>query len=129
MPTEMLTRGEHRALEKPPPAARLTRPDELGTAVRRYAARVRRLKLSAAVWGLGTISITTLWVAVEWDANGAFERFGHEGDPGQWNPTLWALGIGIPTLMVGIMALASSTNGSLFCVTWMRRTSKHSIFS
>jgi hypothetical protein len=71
----------------------------------RYAARVRRLKLSVAVWGLWTTLITTLWVAHEWDVNGAFERFGHEGDPGQWNPTLWALAIGVPTLIVGIMAL------------------------
>jgi hypothetical protein len=74
-------------------------------AARRHAARVRRLKLSVAVWSLWTILITTLWVAHEWDVNGAFERFGHEGDPGQWNPTLWALGIGVPTLIVGIMAL------------------------
>jgi hypothetical protein len=68
------------------------------------AARVRRLKLAAAVWGVWTIAITTLWVAHEWGVNGAFERFGHEGTQGQWNPTLWALGVGIPTLIVGIMA-------------------------
>jgi hypothetical protein len=29
-----------------------------------------------------------------------------ESDPGQWNPTLWALGIGVPTLIVGVKALA-----------------------
>ena len=40
------------------------------------------------------------------DVNGGFERFGHEGNPGQWNPTLWALGIGVPTLIVAIMALS-----------------------
>ena len=67
---------------------------------------MRRLKLSVAVWGVWTILITTLWVAHEWDVNGGFERFGHEGDAGQWNPTLWALGIGVPTLIVGIMALS-----------------------
>jgi hypothetical protein len=72
---------------------------------RRYAARVRRLKLSAAVWGVWATLITTLWIANEWNANGAFESFGHEGEPGQWNPTLWALGVGIPALIVGIMAL------------------------
>ena len=105
MPTEMLTRDE-RVLEEPPRAARPTRPDELRMAGQRYAARVRRLKLSTTVWALWTILITTLWVAHEWDVNGGFERFGHEGDPGQWNPTLWALGICIPTLVVGIMALA-----------------------
>ena len=37
--------------------------------------------------------------------NGGFERFGHEGDAGR-EPTLWALGIGVPTLIVGIMALS-----------------------
>jgi hypothetical protein len=105
VPTEMLTREEHRVVAEPPRAARPTRPDDLRMAARRYAARVRRLKLSAAVWGVWTILITTLWVAHEWDVNGAFERFGHDGDPGQWNPTLWALGIGVPTLIVGVMAL------------------------
>jgi hypothetical protein len=85
---------------------RPTPPNELRRAARRYAARVRRLKLSAVAWGVWTVLVTTLWVAHQWNANGALERFGHEGDPGQWNPTLWALGIGIPTLIVGIMALA-----------------------
>ena len=105
MPTEMLTKGEHRVSEELPRVARTTRTDELDTPARRYAVRVRRLKLSVAVWSLWTTLITTLWVAHEWDVNGAFERFGHEGDPGQWNPTLWALGVGVATLIVGIMAL------------------------
>jgi hypothetical protein len=105
VPTEMLERDEHRVLEESPHEASLTRPDELRMAARRDAARGRRLRQSVAAWGVWTILITTLWVAHEWDVNGAFERFGHEGDAGQWNPTLWALAIGIPTLVVGIMAL------------------------
>ena len=105
MPTEMLTRDEHRVFEEPPRTARPTPPDELRLASQQYARRVRRFKLSFAVGGLWTMLITALWAAHEWDVNGAFQRFGHEGDPGQWNPTLWALGIGIPTLIVGIMAL------------------------
>jgi hypothetical protein len=80
--------------------------------------RVRRLKLSLAVWGVWTLSITTLWVVHEWDVNGPFERFGHEGHAGQWNPTLWALGIGVPTLIVGIMALA---------VYFVRPTADHAV--
>jgi hypothetical protein len=107
VPTEMLTRDEHRVLEESPRAARPTPPDELRLASRQYARRVRRFKLSFAVWGPWTILITSLWIAHEWDVNGAFERFGHEGDPGEWNPTLWALGLGIPTLIVGIMALSA----------------------
>jgi hypothetical protein len=101
----MLTRDEHQTLEEPLRVAEPKRPSEPCASAQRYAARVRRLKLSVAVWAVWTIGITTLWVVNEWQANGAFERFGHEGDPGQWNPTLWALGVGIPTLVVGIMAL------------------------
>ena len=63
VPTEMLTRDEHRVLEEPPGAARPTRPDELHLASRRYAVRMRRLKLSLAVWGVWTILITPLWLA------------------------------------------------------------------
>jgi hypothetical protein len=106
VPTELLTRDEHRVSEEPPRSARPTLPDERLLAAKRYAARVRRLKLAVGVWSVWTILITTLWVAHQWDANGGLEGFGHEGDPGQWNPTLWALGVGIATLVVGIMALA-----------------------
>jgi hypothetical protein len=63
------------------------------------------LKQGVALWAAWTIVVTTLWVTHEWDANGALESFGHGGDPGQWNPTLWGLAIAIPTLIVGIMAL------------------------
>jgi hypothetical protein len=82
VPTEMLTRDEHRRVEeRPQPVARSTRPDELRMAARRYAARMRRLKLSAAVWGVWTILITTLWVVHEWDVNGAFELLRPRGRP------------------------------------------------
>jgi hypothetical protein len=105
MPAEMLTRDVRRVLEEPLRAAR-TPPDARDVAGRRYAARVRRVKRAVVAWGVWTILVTTLWVTHQWGANGSFERFGHEGAAGQWNPTLWALGIGIPTLIVGIMALA-----------------------
>ena len=100
VPTEMLSKEEHRTSQAPPAAA--TEPDS----AQGYRKRLRRLKLGVAAWGTWTILITTLWVVHEWNVSGAFERFGHEGDRGQWNPTLWALGIGISTLVVGIMALA-----------------------
>ena len=58
MPTKMLTRDEYRVLEESPRAARPTRPDELRMAAPRYAKRVRRLKLSVAVWGVWAILIT-----------------------------------------------------------------------
>jgi hypothetical protein len=67
--------------------------------------RARRLKISAAAWAIGTVGVTTLWIVSQWQANGAFERFGHEGDPGEWNPTLWAVVVGVWGLLVGIQAL------------------------
>src|SRR3989304_9769031 len=98
----MLTKEEHRAsLPLPPP----TEEDPFRAAARRHAKRVRRLKINVAAWVLGTILLTTLWVLNEWQANGAFKHFGNEGNPGDWSPTLWALGVGVWTLIVGIMAL------------------------
>jgi hypothetical protein len=66
---------------------------------------MRRLKIHVLAWALGITLLTTLWMVHEWQANGAFRHFGHEGNPGDWNPTLWALGIGIWTLVVGFKAL------------------------
>jgi hypothetical protein len=67
---------------------------------------VRRLKIHSVAWVVGSTLITGLWVLHQWRAHGAFEHFGsHEGNPGDWNPTLWALGIGVWGLIVGIMAL------------------------
>jgi hypothetical protein len=97
VPTETLTK------RKPPasPAAQ----DDLAEATRRQAKRVRRLRIHVTAWAVGTVLLTTLWVANQWQANGAFEHVGFEGNPGDWNPTLWALAIGLWSLAVGIMAL------------------------
>ena len=93
MPTQMLTRDERRVSPGLSTAAS-TEDDELVAAVRRQAKRVHRLKLNVVAWVLGTIALTTLWVGAEWQANGAFEHFGNEGNRGDWNPTLWALAVG-----------------------------------
>ena len=105
MPTELLTGPERQVVKETRHEPRPTRADELRPAERHYAAQMRRLKVGAVVLALWTILITPVWIVSEWRANGALERFGHEGDPGQWNPTLWALGVGVGTLVVGIMAL------------------------
>lgn len=106
MPTELLRKDEHRASQDVLPAAVPKEEDELRAAARRQLKRVRRLKINVAAWALGTIVLTTLWVLNEWQANGAFKHFGsHEGNPSDWNPTLWALGVGTWGLVVGIVAL------------------------
>jgi hypothetical protein len=100
----MLTRKDHQAPPPSHPSTARTQQNEL-CAGAHYAKRVRRFKINVAAWALGTMLLTALWVGVEWNGNGAFERFGHEGNPGDWNPTLWALAVGIWGLVVGIMAL------------------------
>ena len=93
-----------RVADRPP--SRIRQPqDEARVASRIHSRRVHRLKINAAVWALGTIAITTLWATSEWQANGSLERFGHEGETGQWNPTLWAVVVGLWAMAVGVMAL------------------------
>ena len=70
-----------------------------------HARRVRRLKIASVTWAVGSAAATALWVVAEWHANGAFERLGHAGGQGEWNPTLWAVVVGLSGLVVGIMAL------------------------
>lgn len=109
MPTKMLTRPaprvSDRVPEPRPPRAERPERGEFNGAMRRHAVRVRRLRLHAAAFLIGTAFVTTLWVVVEWWRNGRLASFGHEGEPGQWNPTLWALVVGLWGLAVGIMAL------------------------
>ena len=98
MPTEMLTKNERRA----------STPTVVGLPVsdlERRRRRVHRLQVNALGWAAGATLLTTLWIVSQWTANGAFQSFGHEGETGQWNPTLWALAVGGWGLVVGIMAL------------------------
>jgi hypothetical protein len=94
------------------PEQRVSRPvavpiedDGLQAVTQRQVKRVHRLKINVAAWGLGTIVLTAAWIVHEWQANGAFQRVAHEGNPGDWNPTLWALAVLVWGLVVGIMAL------------------------
>jgi hypothetical protein len=105
MPVDLLTPDEQRAPETSARPTLPTKEDEAGAAVRHQRRRVHGLKLHVAAYALGSILLTALWVVNEWQSNGGLERFGHEGEPGQWNPTLWALAIGVWGLVVGIMAL------------------------
>ena len=102
MPTEMLTKNGHRTTPVPIVSAE---DHELRVAALHQVKRVHRLKVHAAAWAFGAILLTVLWVVEEWQANGGFEHFGNSGNAGDWNPTLWALPIGIWGLIVGIMAL------------------------
>jgi hypothetical protein len=83
----MLTKNERTA--SPPLAEPSKQDDELRIWARRHVERVRRLKRNVAVFVLGMVALTSVWVIVEWNDNGAFERFSGENNPGDWEP--WIL--------------------------------------
>jgi hypothetical protein len=102
VPIETIEKPTERLL---PPVAASGEDEELLVARRRQARRVRRLRVHVAAWSFGAIVATAAWIAVEWQSNGMFERFAHEGNDGDWNPTLWALVVLVWGLVVGTMAL------------------------
>jgi hypothetical protein len=105
----MITKPEGQT--SPPPCRPAPGADNRRRASGLRTKRVRRLKISATVWVVGAAMITVLWIVNQWQTNGVFERFGHEGDPGEWNPTLSAVIVGISGLIVGIQALRVHFDG------------------
>ena len=101
MPEQMLTEKDHGPVD----AAVRTEESDLRAAARDHEKRVRRFKINLFAWVVGAALLTALWVLTQWNANGAFERFAHEGGAGDWNPTLWALAVGLWGLVVGIKGL------------------------
>ena len=87
MPAEMLTTDE-RTASQPVPAPNQP-DDELRAWARKHVERVHRLKRDLAVFVLGMVTLTSIWVLVEWQDNGAFERFSGGNNPGDWEP--WIL--------------------------------------
>lgn len=102
MRTPMLERPTQRA---PTPTTLPPEAGDGGAARQIQHRRMRHARLHAAAWALGTAAIMSGWIAHEWAANGAFQRFAHEGNPGDWNPTLPAVAILLWGLAVGIMLL------------------------
>jgi hypothetical protein len=94
VPTQFVTSGR-----------RVRMPRGTPNTERRHAHRVHRLRITLVVWALGAAAATALCIVNQWQANGAFERFGHAGGQGEWNPTLWAVVVGLSGLVVGITAL------------------------
>ncbi len=102
VPAETLTKPEPPVS---PPAAATIEDAGLDAARQRQFKRVRRLKMNAGAWVLGAFLLTAAWIVHEWQANGGFARFAHEGNSGDWNPTLWAVAVLVWGLVVAIMAL------------------------
>jgi hypothetical protein len=96
----MLTRDERQVQEEPRRAPGPIRPDERRMAARRYAQRVRRLKLTVAVWAMWTTQTSRirhsgrsrsaslrlpLWALIDWQDNAGFERWSNDSRRGDWD--------------------------------------------
>jgi hypothetical protein len=101
VPTEMLTKNE-RTVSQPTPAA-IVPADESREWARKHVERIHRLKLNVAVFALGMIVLTPLWALIEWQDNGAFERWSNNSNPGDWEP--WILYVAL--IWGGILALSA----------------------
>lgn len=88
MPADMLTKNE-RTIAQSAPFATPQPEDELRVWARKHVERVHRFWRDLALYGLGMVVITSIWVLVEWQDNGAFERFSGGNNPGDWEP--WVL--------------------------------------
>ena len=87
MPTEMLDR---KAVPDTQPTVVAPEPDsELRAWARKHVERVHKLKRDVAIFLLGMTALTGIWVLVEWQDNGPFERLSDNGNPGDWEP--WVL--------------------------------------
>ena len=87
MPTEMLTKREH--VSPAPPAPPVDPDGELRAWARKHVERAQKLKRDIAIYVLGMAALTSVWVLVEWQDNGGFERLSDNGNPGDWEP--WIL--------------------------------------
>jgi hypothetical protein len=68
--------------------------DELREWARKHIERVRSAKSHVVAFVLGMIVLVPLWIVVEWQSAGGFERFSDADQPGDWEP--WILYIAIP---------------------------------
>jgi hypothetical protein len=99
VPAELRTSNGQTLLHTAPAASDA----ELRRWARPHAERVRRLKLHAVAFVLGMAVLTPVWVLVEWQDNGGFERWSGNGNPGDWEPwVLYAAGIWL--LVLSLMA-------------------------
>jgi hypothetical protein len=97
VPAETLTGSEFGA--SPPD-------DELREWARKHIKRVRSAKAHIAAYLLGMIMLIPLWIIVEWQSAGGFERFSDGAKPGDWEP--WILYIAVPWgLCVAFIALSA----------------------
>jgi hypothetical protein len=104
VPAEMLTKNDRTASQT---ATTINlQNDELRAWARTHVERVQRLKRDVAVFVLGMVALTGVWMLVEWNDNGAFERFSGGNNPGDWEPwflyvaLIWGFFVALDALRV-----------------------------
>ena len=101
MPAELVTKNGQ---VTSPPTVPAIAEDELRAFARKRIERIRRVKMHVAGYVVGMLVLTPVWLLVEWQDNGAFERWSDQGNPGDWEP--WILYVAlIWGLVVALMAL------------------------
>lgn len=91
MPTETLTRLESTVSQQGPAAAP---EDELHERARKRVERIHAVRANIAAFLVGMIVLMPVWLVVEWQSAGTFERWSDGDNPGDWDP--WILWIAVP---------------------------------
>lgn len=91
MSTETLTEKES-TVSKPAPAVAVE--DELRKRARKRVERIHGVQANIAAFLVGMIVLIPVWLVVEWQSAGGFERWSDGGKPGDWDP--WILWIAVP---------------------------------
>ena len=90
MRTEMLPKNEATRSQVPIAVPE----DELRERARTRVERVRGVKEKIALFVVGMAVLVPIWLVVEWQSAGGFERWSDGDRPGDWDP--WILWIAVP---------------------------------
>jgi len=98
VPTETLTKNGRLT------DASIASDGELREWARKHVERVNKLKRDAAAFALGMLVLTGIWALIQWQDNGAFERFADGNNPGDWEPWIFYVAL-VWGFLLGIDAL------------------------
>lgn len=91
MSPETLTKQEP-TVSQPDPAA--APEDELHKRARKRVERIHGVEANIAAFVVGMIVLIPVWLLVEWQSAGGFERWSEGDNPGDWDA--WILYIAVP---------------------------------
>jgi hypothetical protein len=90
VPTETLTEKESAPAQMPAPV----QDEDLRAQARKRVERVHGVKENVALFLVGMAVLIPVWLVVEWQSAGGFERWSDGDRPGDWDP--WILWIAVP---------------------------------